>query len=191
MAALMVASISGLAACGDKEPTEPPLVAKTDTKVAMDPTVTSAVVGTTFSFPGGAGVFSSAVANQNLNLTFGGTASALTSAGTVTSPSGATLGTFTSSVSFGSCDFKITAVTGSPGVAVGDVVRVDPCTLNIDTAGQPTGTSENGSATLVFGTETSAPAEVAVTVDTNGTVKVNGTTVGTVTIGAGTGTTGA
>lgn len=190
VAAFLVAGIAGWVACGSTTPQPQVTVATQNTKVAMDPTVTSSVIGTTFTFPGGAGAFAPAVANQNLTLSFGGSASALTSSGQITSPSGATVGTFTSTVSFGSCDFTITAVTGNPGVTVGQVIRIDPCNIVIQTNGVVTGANVSTAASLVFGTTTSQASSVVVEVDGSGKVTVNGTPVGTVTTGKGSGTTG-
>jgi hypothetical protein len=167
-----------LAAC-KKDPVEPVRVATQNTSVPITPAVAGAITGRTFTFPGAAAVLAPAATGQNLTLTFGGTSASVTSTGTITNASGATTGSFTSRVTFGSCIFTITSTTGTTGLTVGQQITVNPCSLNLETAGQPAdGEAQQTNATVTLGTtqSTSTPVQVAVTPD--GQVVVNGQPVG-------------
>jgi hypothetical protein len=182
--AFAVAATATWAAC-DKSPTAPVLVAQADAVVPMNPTVASAIVGTKFSFPGGAGAMDPSLANQNLDLTFGGTASAVTSTAVITSPSGAAVGNFTSAMAFGSCDFTITASTFPAGskLATGQKLVINPCNMNVRTAGTPAnGVAATRSAALLLGSAVSSGQSVTISVNPGGQLTLNGQTIGTVTV---------
>lgn len=172
-------------ACKDDSTAPKVMVAATDAVLTVNATVTSALVGTTFNFAGGAGALAPAVANQNLALSFGGTATAPTANMVITSPTGAPVGTIGANVSFGSCIFAVTSSSFPAGhsLAVGQTVTVNPCTLSVRT----TGAVANGVATprnvaLLLGAAASANSSVTVAVTPSGGLTLNGTTVGTVTL---------
>ncbi|MBU6366704.1 MAG: hypothetical protein KJT01_10885 [Gemmatimonadetes bacterium] len=171
-----------LAACG-KESTAPVKIATQNVTTTFNGSVAQAIAGRSVSIPGAAGLVAPAAPNQNLGLTFGGTATAPTATGTVTTSAGATTGSFTANVTFGSCTFTFTSVTGNLGITVGQSIRVNPCALNLVTAGQAVGTTNNTNATVSFGNFLSAPIPVQVQVSENGTVTVNNQTVGQVSTG--------
>jgi hypothetical protein len=178
----LVALASMVAACG-KDTTAPVKIATQNVSSTFNGSVAQAIAGRAITIPGAAGLVAPAAPNQNLALTFGGTASAPTAQGSITTAAGATTGTFTSNVTFGSCLFTITSVTGNLGISVGQQIRVNPCSLNIATAGQQVGTTANTNATVTFGNFQSAPIPVQVQVNENGSVTVGGQTVGTVSTG--------
>jgi hypothetical protein len=71
---------------------------------------------------------------------------------------------------------------------VGSVFKVDPCTLTIHTSGTlANGLTNMLDATLTFGTTTSTASKVPVIINGNGSVTINGVTVGTVTVNPVTG----
>jgi len=171
-----------LAACG-KETTAPVKIATQNVTTTFNGAVAQALAGRSISIPGAAGLVAPAAPNQNLGLTFGGTSTAVTAAGTVTTAAGATTGSFTANVTFGSCIFTITSVTGNLGLTVGQTIRVNPCSITALTAGVQVGTTANTNATVTFGNFQSAPIPVTVQVSENGTVTVNNQNVGTVSTG--------
>lgn len=171
-----------LAACG-KDPAAPVKIATQNVTATFSAPVAQAIAGRAISIPGAAGLIAPAAANQNLSLTFGGTGTATTAAGTITTAAGATTGSFTSNVTFASCIFTITSVTGNIGLTVGQQIRVNPCSLNVVTAGTQVGTTANTNATVTFGNFQSAPIPVTVQVSETGTVTVNNQNVGTVSTG--------
>ncbi len=170
-----------LAACG-RDSTAPVQIATQNVTTTFNGSAAQAIAGRAISIPGAAGLVAPAAPNQNLSLTFGGTPTATTAQATITTASGATTGSFTANVTFGSCLFTITSVTGNLGLTVGQQIRVNPCSLNINTAGQQVGTTANSIATVSFGNFRSAPLPVQVQVNENGSVTVNNQTVGTVPI---------
>jgi len=191
--ASLLAATTVWVACGSSAEAPPPpvKVATTNATLPMSTTTAAAVSNTTFSFPGAAGVISPSLANADLTLSFAHTGEDLASTATVKQPDGST-GTFTSSVTFGSCIFKITAVSGSVGtLKVGDVITVNPCAINIATAGQVAdGTTKSTGVTVTLGVAVSQSAPVEVSVSAGGVISVGGAPVGTVTTTTATGTTG-
>lgn len=183
--ALAIVSTATLFAACDDDPAAPTLVAASNTVVSVNATVATALAGTAFSFPGGAGALDPVVANQNLVLTFAGTGTAPTAAATITTAAGATTGTFTANLSFGSCIFAVTASTFPAGhrFALGQTITVNPCNINVATAGaQANGVGVSRSVSLVLGAAASSGASVTVGVNPGGQVTINGQTVGTVTL---------
>jgi len=65
-------------------------------------------------------------------------------------------------------------------VKIGDKITVNPCSIDIDTAGQGTGSTQERPATLILGTIASNPVTVPVIVTAQGEVIVNGTSAGSV-----------
>jgi len=179
IAAAVFAAVAVSAAC--KDTTEPKvMVAAEDAVVTMNSTVTSALSGVLFNFPGGAGALSPAVASNNLALTFGGTTTAPTAAIVITSPTGAPVGSFTANVSFGSCIFVVSGSTFPAGHALanGQTITVNPCSVNLNTAGgvangQPT----SRSAALLLGAAASQGTTVTVGINPNGQIVLNGSAV--------------
>jgi hypothetical protein len=183
--AVAIVSTATLFVACDEDPTAPLMVAASNTTLNMNPTVASAVVGTAFSFPGNAGALAPAVAGQNLVLTFGGTATALTTSATITTAAGATTGTFTATTTFGSCIFAITASTFPAGhaLSLGQTVTVNPCNMTVATAGAAAnGVGTSRSVALVLGSAASSGQSVTVGVNPGGQLTLNGQTVGTVTL---------
>ncbi|MDI1246532.1 MAG: hypothetical protein PSV24_14160 [Rhodoferax sp.] len=91
--------------------------------------------------------------------------------------------TATGTMGFGSCIFTITAsafVTPHP-LAVGQVVTVSPCALDVKTSGDTaTGTATDTPTVFLLGTTASAEVVLPVSVSPTGTVTVAGQVVGTV-----------
>lgn len=173
------------AACKDDSTSPKPMVAAADAVLPANTTVVTAVSGTAFNFTGGAGAIATEVAGQNLRLTFGGTSTAPTAAMVITTSAGATTGTVTTNVTFGSCIFAVTASTFPTGsrLAVGQVITVNPCNINVNTAGQQAnGVSASRSVALQLGSAVSSGASVTVQVNPGGQLVLNGQTVGTVTL---------
>jgi hypothetical protein len=180
-----IIAIAAIPAACKKSPTAPVLVAASNATVTANNTVTQAVSGVSFQFAGGAGAMSSAVAGQNLAVTFTGTGTTTTTAFTVTSPSGATTGTFSANTTFGSCIFAITSSTFPAGhpLALGQTVTVNPCNLNVSSAGAvANGVGTSRSVALLLGAASSAGSSVTVGVNPGGQLTLNGQTVGSVTL---------
>ncbi len=175
--------------CND-DATSPPKVVTQNAVIPANAAVVAAIANTTFSFPGGGGAISPAVAGQNLALSFGGTASSPTASLTFTTSAGAQTGQVSASVRFGSCIFTVTQSsfpTGHP-LAVGQSVTVNPCSYTVNTAGQQAnGTARSTTATLQLGTTQSAPVPTNVSVASSGQVSVNGQPVGNVPVTNATG----
>lgn len=183
VAAVLAVSVAS-SACKD-DATAPQKMVATNTSLAMNSTITNALVGTTFTFAGGAGVLSPTLANQNLALAFAGTENAPTALITITSPTGAAVGTATANLTFGSCIFAVTNSSFPAGHALanGQTVVVNPCNVNIGTAGAvANGVATTRSIALVLGAAASAGQSVTVSVNAGGQLTLNGRGVGTVTL---------
>ena len=169
-----------------KEPTAAPVQqAATNTTLTTNATVANAVAGVPFSFPGGAGAISPSVAGQNLTLTFGGTTTAPSASMVITPAAGGASATITADVTFGSCIFKVTATTGTvpANLAVGQIITVNPCNLNVSTQGATAnGVAANRAASLFLGAAASTGTLVTVSVNAGGGLTINGSSVGTVTL---------
>lgn len=178
-----------LAACGGSDTPAVVKVASVDTTAAISSTdivkstaVVTAVLGKTFTFP----------AVTDLGTT---AATTLVLSGSGAAP-GFTIGsgglTATGTMGFGSCIFTITQsdFVAPHKLAVGEIVTVTPCALEVQTAGDTaSGTATDTPTNFVLGTTPSADVVLSVAVAVDGTVTVGGQTVGTVstttTTGAG------
>ncbi len=136
-----------------------------DTVKAMDNQV--------FTVPTGAFSAVPALANQQTTVRFTNTAT--TPIGTITAANGTASGPAT----FSSCIFTIQSST-IPGIAVGQVITVNPCQYNVLTQGlEATGQATVGNILLQLGQTPSAavPFQVSIAPDT-GIVTVNNVNTG-------------
>lgn len=178
-----------LAACGGSDAPAVVTVASVDKTAAISATdtatstaVVTAVLDKTFSFPAVTELGTSAATTLVLSGSGAAPTFSIGSEGK----------TATGSMGFGSCIFTITQsdfVTPHK-LAVGQIVTVTPCALEVQTAGDTaTGTATDTPTNFVLGTTTSADVILSVAVSATGTVTVAGQTVGTVstttTTGAG------
>jgi hypothetical protein len=157
---------------------EPVMVAASDTTLAASPTTTSGVSGTPFTFSSGVTEFGTTAPTT---LTFSdNTADATKPLFSISTSSGTATGTTT----FGSCHFAVTAITGTVGTMhVGDVITVNPCNINVNTAGATAnGVGTSRSVALVLGQAASTGATITVSVNPGGQLTLNGKAVGTVTL---------
>jgi hypothetical protein len=180
----LVTMIAPITAC-DEDPTAPSNVASADITVGVTAPIAAAIVGTSFSFPAGAGALDASVAGQNLAVTFGGTAAATTANIVITSPTGAAVGTFTANMQFGSCIFVVASSSFPAGhrLAQGQTVTVNPCNIRLGTQGAPADSvARSRAAVFILGGAASTGSTVTVTVNPGGSVTVNGASAGTVTL---------
>lgn len=183
VAALLAVGVAS-SACKD-DATAPQKMVATNTTLPVNATITNALVGSTFTFAGQAGVLAPSLANQNLALAFAGTSTAPTALITITSPTGGAVGTATANVSFGSCIFVVTNSSFPAGHALanGQTITVNPCNVNVSTAGAlANGVATTRSVALVLGAASSAGVPVTVGVNPGGQLTLGGQTVGTVTL---------
>ena len=182
---LAVLVSAALAACGGGGGSSTPVATRTSTSnttAAVTASVAAAVVNQPFTFAGGVPdfgtttpttlAFTSATATPAFAIKAGG----LTASGRTT---------------FGSCIFTITASTFPAGskLAVGEEVRVNPCSLNVATSGgNANGSASDREVKFVLGTLNSSGENLPVVINANGSVVINGETIGTVTISVVTGT---
>lgn len=200
--------LAALAACSEGGSNAPPAtvpvtVATTNVVVPVTAATVAALAPaagaapTPFVFNSGFSGVDAAGAAVNLG---GSTTFAVTSAGTpaagatpATAPAFAiTNGGNTASgdITFGSCIFtvKTSNAPSTSALAVGKVIKVDPCTLTVNTIGDTCGTlSTNDNLTLLFGSTSSISAVFPVTVSCTGLVTINNTSLGTVTLQVTTG----
>jgi hypothetical protein len=169
-----VATGAVLAACGGGS--DQPLGVATPTTVSTNSTVASAVVAQPFAFASGVPAFGT---TSTTTVTFTGTSTANIPA-KIETPTGSAQVTTT----FGSCIFAVASVTGTVGsLKVGDTITVNPCNMNVNTAGAvANGVATSRSVALVLGAASSAGATVTVGVNPGGQLTLNGTQVGTVTL---------
>lgn len=182
VAAVLAVGVASTA-CKDDATAPKVMVAATDAVVSMNGSVAGALAGTAFNFAGGAGALAPAVANQNLALTFGGTATAPTADMVITSPTGATVGTLGANVTFGSCIFVVTRSSFPAGhaLALGQTVTVNPCALNMRVQGAvANGQAVPRSVALLLGAAASSNSSVTVAVTPGGQIVLNGTNVTTI-----------
>lgn len=184
IAAAVIAAVVVPVACHKESTTAPQMQVATNTTLPASAAATTAVAGTPFSFAGGAGAISSSLTGQNLTVTFGGTAAAPTASMVFTPAAGGTGGSVIADVTFGSCIFRISAVSGSVGtLAVGQTITVNPCNFNIGTAGVlANGVAASRSIALLLGAASSSNSTVTVSVNAGGQLTLNGQAVGTVTL---------
>ena len=167
-------------ACGGGSDT-PAQVAAADAALPAAPATTAAVANTPFAFPAGVPSF-----GTTATTTVAFTNTSTTPAFSIASGGNTASGTTT----FGSCHFLVTASTfpaGSP-LAVGQTVTVNPCNLNVNTAGATAnGVATTRSVALLLGAASSAGASVTVAVNPGGQLTLNGNSVGSVTLAPVTG----
>ena len=178
-----------LAACGGSDAPAVVKVASVDTTAALSATdtatstaIVTAVLDKTFTFP----------AVTELGTT---AATTLVLSGTGAAPTfsiGSEGKTATGTMGFGSCIFTITTsdFVAPHKLAAGEKVTVDPCALEVKTAGDTaTGTATDTPTTFLLGATKSAEVVLSVAIAVDGTVTVAGQVVGTVstttTTGAG------
>lgn len=189
LAALVLGGSALLSACGggDGDSLPPPKVATADTSATINPSTGAAVVQSVLdkSFTFGAGVTNfGTTAATTLKLTGTGAAPQFAISSTEGTASGA--------MSFGSCIFTVSSSSfGTGPLAQGQTVTVSPCELSIATAGKPADGKEfTTNVVMVLGTQKSSPVSITVTISPSGTVTVNNSVVGTVTLVGATGATG-
>lgn len=189
---------AALAACGGggdappvvKVSTVDATAAVTATTVAALVTPTPTVVSFATGFSGDDGTLAATPVAITGPTTVSFTSSSATPAFAITSGGATATGTTT----FGSCIFTVTASTFGPTspLALGKVVRVNPCSLTASTSGvNADGLPVVRDVVLVLGTASSTPVKLEVTVSTDGTVLIGETEVDTVTLTIATGATGA
>lgn len=164
-----------LYACGG-DSNDQPLGVASNTTLSTNSTVAAAVVAVPFSFPTGVPDFGTTAATT-LTFTSTSTAPAFSIAS-----GGATA---TGTTSFGSCLFAVQASTFPAGskLAVGQVITVNPCNVNVQTAGQQAnGVGATRSVALVLGTAVASGQSITVSVNPGGQLTLNGTSVGQVTL---------
>lgn len=196
--ALGLTLAAALAACGGggdapaavKVSSVDVLTAVTSTTVASLVTTTPTVATFATGFSGTDNTLTDAAVAIAGSTTVSFTSSSATPAFAITNGGATATGTTT----FGSCIFTVTASTfplSSP-LATGKVVKVNPCSLTASTSGvNADGLPVVRDVVLVLGTASSQPIQLAVTVSADGTVLIGTTPVGTVTLVAATGATGA
>lgn len=164
-----------LVACGGgSDPVDS--VATSNTTLAANGTTASAVTAVPFSFPAGVTELGTTAATT---VTF--TSSSATPAFSIASGGNTATGVTT----FGSCIFTVSASTFPTGhaLALGQIVTVNPCNLNVATAGAvANGVAQSRSIALLLGAAASANASATVGVNAGGNLTLNGNSVGTVTL---------
>ncbi|MFC5498395.1 hypothetical protein ACFPOE_12695 [Caenimonas terrae] len=175
--ALMVAAAALLTACGSSDNTTQTFVAASDTTLPANAATVPAVNGTAFTYPGGVPALSTTG-----TTTVAMTVSPATSTFTISS---AGQGTASGNLTFGSCIFAVTSSTFPAGhpLALGQTVTVNPCNMNVNTAGAvANGVGTSRSVALVLGAASSAGASVTISVNAGGQLTLNGVAVGTITL---------
>lgn len=177
---LGLALAATLAACGGSDTPAVVKVASVDTTAAISSSdittstaIVTAVLGKTFTFP----------AVTELGTTAATTLALSGSGSAPTFSIGSEGKTATGSMGFGSCIFTITQsdFVAPHKLAVGQIVTVTPCALEVQTAGDTaTGTATDTPTNFVLGTTSSADVPLSVAIAVDGTVTVAGQTVGTV-----------
>ncbi len=179
---LAVAAAVVLGACGGGGGGgNSPLVAAADTTVGVSPTITGAVVSTSFAFPSGVTSFGT---TSTTTVAFNDTSA--TPAFSISSGGNTATGTTT----FGSCIFTITSSTfdASSPLAAGNTITVKPCNITVDTSGQVAdGATASRSVALVLDEAVSSGTLIPVAVSPSGQVTLKGATVGSITVTAVTG----
>jgi hypothetical protein len=171
----IVAAAAMLTACGGGGDNALPVtnVATTNVTAPITAASVSAVTGQAFTFNGGVGAFQTASP----------TTVTLNSASSFSVASNE--GTASGNLGFGSCIFTVTQSTfpASSPLAVGKTLEVQPCAITVATAG--VSAEQNATARAVsFQIEGNASIAKDLTVDitSTGTVVVNGTNIGSVTL---------
>ena len=149
-----------LAACGGGSDVLPATPSTTASVTAAN---AAALTGTPYIFDSGVAQFGT---TTSTSLTIAGAGAATTFA--VASGGKTASGPMT----FGSCIFTVTKsdFTAPSPLAVGQVVTINPCTVTVNSAGYPAGTTNVIPTTLTLGTTVSAANGKTVTVTTTGNV---------------------
>lgn len=175
--AFVVAAAALLTACGSSDEPAPTFIVASDTTLPANGTIVQAISGTAFTFPSGV---------PGLGTTGTTTVAMSGSAATPTfTISSAGQGTATGNLTFGSCIFAVTSSTFPAGhaLALGQTVTVNPCNMNVGTAGAvANGVGQSRSIALILGAASSANNSVTVGVNAGGQLTLNGNSVGTVTL---------
>jgi len=183
-------AMTALFACGHSHPTAP-LVATSDLTVDIGAANIAALLPaagaspTTFTFSNGfSGTGPSGAAfnvPSGTTVEIDGTASAPTFQFTGN-------GTASGTLTFGSCDFKVTSATGGfAGLLTLGTLKVTPCSLTANTSGHLSGSTSTVTVVLTLGNNSSVAIPLLIQINSDGTVSINGHNVGTVTVGASTG----
>ena len=168
---------AALAACGgggDSLPVK--TIASSNLTVPVNANIAAAVVGESFIFPAGVTDFGTTTPTT---MTF--TSATATPAFAITDGSFAASGPTT----FGSCIYTVTSSTFPVGskLAVGQSVRVNPCNLNVATAGgNANGDSVPREVKFVLGAFNSNGKNLGVVIKADGSVVINNITIGSVII---------
>jgi hypothetical protein len=184
----MAVALMAPTACDDDDPTGTTVVATSNLVAPASLANINAITGNTFTIGNGGVMLSPLLAGQAVSLTFSRVGTASPTAQLVVGTT-----TYSSNLTFGSCVFTITAITGpNPGlITVGQVITVNPCNVNIGTEGvEADGDANLRNVTLTFGTASSNAITSNIIITPNGQVilrKTDGTevtlgTVGTTTI---------
>jgi hypothetical protein len=174
----LLAAAAILAACGGGGDDSPPVAATSNVTAAVTSSTVAGVTGEPFVFSSGVSDFGTTSATTvTLNSA---------SSFSVSSSEGSASGGLT----YGSCIFTVTSSTYPSGhpLAVGGVVRVNPCSITVNTAGLRA--EENAVAravSFVLAGNASQTKSLQVDISDSGTVTVKGVTVGTVTLSPVTG----
>lgn len=175
--ALVITAAVVLSACGSSDGPAPTFVVASDTTLPANGTIVQAVSDTAFTFPGGVAALGT---TGTTTVVLSG--SAATPTFTI-SKFGE--GTATGKLTFGSCIFAVTSSTFPAGhaLALGQTVTVNPCNMNVGTAGAvANGVGTSRSIALVLAAASSAGTSVTVSVNAGGQLTLNGNAVGTVTL---------
>ena len=172
LAVLGAVATAALVSCGGGSSTS--LAVAQDTALPASATTAAAVANTPFSFPNGVSALG----------TTGTTTVAFTSTSTTPAFNISSGGnTATGVTSFGSCIFAITSSSFPAGhaLSLGQTVTVNPCTLNVNTAGAlANGVATSRNVAMVLGAAASANSSVTLGVSASGALTLNGNIVTTV-----------
>ena len=177
--ALALAMVAALAACGDSSSTAAAVPAATkNTAVPIDKTSGANLVNSVFNkdfvYASGAAALGTKASTK------------VTLSGTNALPTfiiDSTEGKATGSMTFGSCIFVIveSSFASTHPLAKGKTVTVNPCTLDVQTAGKAAdGTTTDTPADLDLAGTKSSTTPVSASVGADGTVTVGGKVVGSV-----------
>lgn len=183
--------VAALVACGGGSDTVPVTLAvassnitagavnNTTAEKTATASVLAAVAATPVTFPSGfAGVDAAGApvaVTESTTVAFSANAADATKPGfAVESASGKASGTTT----LGSCTFTITTSTypASSPFALGKTIKIDPCTVKIDTAGKTANIPNQVPVTITFGTRTVTTVQ-QVTVSSSGPVTIGNRTL--------------
>lgn len=175
LVSLLMASAAILSACGGGDD-EPAMVAANDTTLGVNLAAAQAVAKTPFNFTNGVPALG----------TTGTTTVTIT--GTNTTPPFSIVNgsnSATGTMNFGSCIFAVTQSSFPVGhpLATGQTVTVNPCNLNVNTAGAvANGVATTRSVALLLGSAASAGSSVTIAVTAGGALTLNGNAVATITL---------